>query len=78
MTVDRASQVPIYQQIANELRHLITSGQVPPGGKLPSESELMAQHGVARLTARHAVRVLVAEGLVTVIKGRGAWVRGAA
>ena len=34
----------------------------------------MQEHGVARLTARKAVRVLANEGLVEVVQGRGAYV----
>ncbi len=34
----------------------------------------MREHGVARETARKAVRVLVGEGLVYVVQGRGAYV----
>jgi GntR family transcriptional regulator len=34
----------------------------------------MQEHGVARLTVRKAVRVLVDEGLVEVVTGRGAYV----
>jgi GntR family transcriptional regulator len=41
---------------------------------IPSESALMQEHGVARETARKAVRVLAAEGLVYVVQGRGAYV----
>ena len=37
-------------------------------------TQLMQEHEVARLTARKAVRVLVNEGLVEVVQGRGAYV----
>lgn len=42
--------------------------------KLPSESELMADTGYSRSTVRHALKVLVDEGLVTTQRGRGAFV----
>ena len=71
--IERDSQTPLYEQIAAELRRQIITGQVQPGGKLPSESEVMAEHGVARLTARKAFRVLASEGLVTIVQGRGAF-----
>jgi GntR family transcriptional regulator len=45
-----------------------------PDRPIPSESTLMQRYGVARETARKAVRVLVAEGLVYVVQGRGAYV----
>jgi hypothetical protein len=45
-----------------------------PTQPIPGESTLMRQYGVARETARKAVRALVAEGLVYVAQGRGAYV----
>ena len=56
-------------------RALRTDGPVPQR-VIPSESTLMQEYGVARETARKAVRVLVAEGLVYVVQGRGAYVTG--
>ncbi len=74
MDIDRGSIVPIYQQIADELRRGIAAGRYLPGRALPSESEIAATLGVARLTVRKAVRVLADEGLVEVSRGRGAFV----
>jgi GntR family transcriptional regulator len=50
------------------------SGELVPDRPIPSESTLMQRYGVARETARKAVRVLVSEGLVFVVQGRGAYV----
>lgn len=52
----------------------IGRGDYAPGRPIPSETRLMQEHGVARLTARKAVRVLADEGLVEVVRGRGAYV----
>lgn len=46
-----------------------------PGEKLPSERKLVAEHNVARNTAREAIRQLAASGLVTAEHGRGVFVR---
>lgn len=73
--VDREGKQPIYLQIAAILRDRVTSGQIAPGRPLPSERTLVQEFGVSPLTARKAVRVLVAEGLVEVVQGRGAYVR---
>ena len=64
----------IYLRIAGELRRRIESGEFASDGKIPSVRTLMQEYGVARETARKAVRVLVAEGLVYVVQGRGAYV----
>lgn len=74
VTVDHEGKTPVYLQIAAILRQAIKRGDYPPGRQIPSETRLMQEHGVARLTARKAVRVLVDEGLVEVVTGRGAYV----
>lgn len=63
------------RRLAHELREAITSGELAPGAKLPSERVLSAQHGLARNTVREAIRFLTDEGLVTTEHGRGAFVR---
>ena len=74
VTVDHEGKTPVYLQIAAILREAIARGDYAPGRPIPSETRLMQEHGVARLTARKAVRVLVSEGLVEVVQGRGAYV----
>ena len=74
VTVDHEAPQPVYQQIAAILRARIEAGELAPNRAIPSESRLMQEYGVARETARKAVRVLVAEGLVYVVQGRGAYV----
>ena len=74
MTVDHEGKTPLYLQIAAILREAIERGDYAPGRPIPSETRLMQEHGVARLTARKAVRVLVNEGLVEVVQDRGAYV----
>jgi GntR family transcriptional regulator len=66
---------PKYQRIATELRAAIETGEYGPGERLPGENDLMAVHGVARMTARQALGVLQAEGLVEARKGAGVFVR---
>jgi GntR family transcriptional regulator len=74
MDVDRAGPVPPYRQIAAILRERITSGELAPGDRLPSVTELMASYSVARTTAVKAVKVLTDEGLAESVQGWGAFV----
>ncbi|WJK43918.1 GntR family transcriptional regulator [Solwaraspora sp. WMMA2056] len=53
----------------------IQTGELPPGGKLPSERDLAASYGTARNTAREAISILQGEGLVVAQHGRGVYVR---
>ena len=72
--IDPDGPTPVYQQIADRLRERIQSGELVPDRPIPSETQLMQEFGVARLTARKAVRVLVDEGMVYVVRGRGSYV----
>jgi GntR family transcriptional regulator len=72
---DPLSDRPAYRQVADRLRSPIDSGEWPAGHKLPSESELMEQFGVSRVTVRLAVGALRAEGLILTRQGRGSFVR---
>lgn len=64
-----------YQQVADHLREAIAAGAYTPGQALPSESVLAEQYALNRTTINKAIRLLAAEGLVTVEHGRGAFVR---
>jgi GntR family transcriptional regulator len=66
---------PRYWLIAAALRDAIESGQYPPGSRLPGENDLMAEHSVARGTARQALGQLVNWGIAEPRKGSGVYVR---
>ncbi|MEV5396240.1 GntR family transcriptional regulator [Streptomyces cellulosae] len=66
---------PKYQRIADSLREAIRSGEYVPGDRLPGENDLMAEYGVARMTARQALGVLRDEGIAEARKGAGVFVR---
>jgi len=75
MKIDRLSEVPTYRQLADELRRLISTGQLKSGDRLPSIHELMAETGLAQNTIRSAVAVLREAGLVVTAPGRGVFVK---
>jgi GntR family transcriptional regulator len=64
-----------YRELADILREQITSGQIPPGHRLPSELALAQTYGVAGKTARAALTQLRQEGLATAVRGYGVVVR---
>lgn len=74
--MDVTSPVYPYQQIADQLRTKITSGEITD--RLPSLGELMdtIDPRPAYNTVRRAIDVLKKEGLVTTAPGRGTFVRG--
>ncbi|WP_189172130.1 GntR family transcriptional regulator [Pilimelia anulata] len=55
---------PRYEQVALRLRGRISSGELKPGDRLPSENQLSAEMDVSRDVARKGVLLLVNEGLV--------------
>jgi len=57
------------QQIADELRGLIVSGELSEGDSLGHEPDLVERFGVSRPSLREALRILEAEGLITVVRG---------
>ena len=62
---------PLYAQLADVLRQQIENGVLPLGVKLPNLLQMAEIFGVARVTARQAVQLLVMEGLLTARQGRG-------
>ena len=59
-----------YEQVADQLRELIVTGELPQGGRLPTETELARELGVSRATVREALRLLAAQGLARTAKGQ--------
>ncbi len=58
-----------YKQVAAQIRAMIEDGSIQPGGKIPSETRITQETGVARSTARRAVKLLREEGIVVTAAG---------
>lgn len=77
MIVDPKFQTrPLYLQVRDAVLERIKSGQLKPGGLLPSEMDLHRELGVSLGTMRKALGVLEAEHLIVREPGRGTFVRG--
>jgi GntR family transcriptional regulator len=63
-----------YTVITDGLRDKITSGEYEPNTWL-SETQLINDHGITRYAARQVIHQLALEGLVTVVDGKGSYVR---
>lgn len=62
------------QRVVAGLKDKIFAGDLRPGQKLPSETELIEEFGVSRTVVREAVTRLRAEGLIETFQGRGSFV----
>jgi GntR family transcriptional regulator len=71
---DLDSSVPFYMQIYDFLYQQITTNQLLPDSRIPSEDELSTQFGVSRMTARKAIDKLVFEGRLYRKQGKGTFV----
>ena len=62
--------ITLYSQVAGVLRRRILQREWAAGEALPTLDELCEQFGVARVTARQAIQLLVGEGLLSSRRGR--------
>lgn len=64
-----------YEEITNWIRGRIENGELKDGYKLDSESSLVSRFSVSRQTVRHALSILVGEGLLEKRRGSGTYVK---
>lgn len=65
----RLRQPRVAEMLADVLRERIVSGQIPDGGLLPKQDDLLEEFGTSKASAREAFRILETEGLITVLRG---------
>jgi GntR family transcriptional regulator len=72
--LDADSFAPAYFQLAQILHERIMSGELRPGDRIPSESELTKRYGLSRMTVRRSIAALSEKGLLRSEQGRGTFV----
>jgi GntR family transcriptional regulator len=72
--IDPSSAVPIYAQIAEQVKHAIAAGVLRPGDLLPSRRDLAVRLRINPLTVTKAYQELEAEGIVVTEHGRGTFI----
>jgi len=73
-TIDRTSEVPYYLQLSRMVEQAIEAGTYRPGDRLPGETEMCNEYGLARSTVRETLRHLCDQGLIKLVPRRGAFV----
>ena len=71
LTITPGAAEPIYRQIVEQLRRMITSGHLPPGASLPSVREVAGHHAINPMTVSRAYSLLEGEGLLERLRGMG-------
>ncbi|MGV9254515.1 GntR family transcriptional regulator [Streptomyces sp. NPDC003697] len=73
MDLDRS--VPVWPQVADELRRRLDAGKYKPGERFPAVNELAAELDVAPSTVQKAVAALREEGRLRTVLGQGSFVK---
>ena len=69
-----SSHIPLYIQLTEILKERIEFGEWEPGSRFASEGEIGAEFGVSRAVVRPAIAILVTDGQLVKLKGRGVFV----
>ena len=64
----------IVERIVKQITNAITSGELKPGDKIPTEIELMESLGVGRNSLREAIKMLSALGVLKIRRGDGTYI----
>lgn len=73
--LDSLSATPLYQQVADDIKQKIISGEYKAGQILPSETKCCEIYQVSRVTIRNAISDLVDQGLLVKKHGKGTFVQ---
>ncbi len=76
LPLNQYSNKPFYEQLKEIFRLNIVSGKWKPGDKIPIQQELSEKYGVSLAVVRQAVQLMVNEGSLTKIQGKGTFVLG--
>lgn len=74
ISIDASSDVPLYQQIYESIRHAMLTCRLSSGARLPSTRNLAAEMKVSRNTVMNAFDQLYAEGYIERYTGSGTYV----
>ncbi len=72
--ISNAIDVPIYEQVKDEIIRLIMNGELMPGDSLLSMRQLAKELGISIITTKRAYRDLEAAGYVHSVVGKGTYV----
>ena len=74
--ISNSSGRPIYEQITDQIKAAIVTGQLAEGEQLPSIRALANSLRVSAITTKRAYADLEAAGLIETVQGKGTYVSG--
>ncbi len=74
LVISAISKLPIYEQMENQIREMVLSGELPPGTNLPSIRAMARECQVGVITCKRAYEDLCAEGILISQPGKGFYV----
>jgi len=75
--ISNSSDRPIYEQITNQIKGLVMSGQLKEGDPLPSMRTLAKELRISVITTKRAYEDLERDGFISTVVGKGSFVRAA-
>lgn len=74
--ISNSSEVPIYEQITNQIKNNIFNGQLNEGDALPSIRNLANELRISVTTTKKAYENLELDGFIQTVPGKGSYVAG--
>ena len=74
--ISNASGVPIYEQIEEQIKSQIMTGELAPGEALPSMRVLAKDLRISVITTKRAYEDLERDGFIESVVGKGSFVKG--
>jgi GntR family transcriptional regulator len=74
LEIDFRSGLPIYLQVVERMKEMITSGRLQPGDQLPTVRALALELRVNFNTIARAYRILDESGIISTQQGRGTYI----
>lgn len=75
MKLNTTSDIPLFEQLKNDLLEQIKKGIYISGQQIPTETELSELYHVSRITIRRAITELCNEGVLIKKQGKGTFVK---
>lgn len=74
ISLDMSSEVPIYEQLRNQIVKGIARGELKAGESLPTVRQMALDAGINNMTVNKAYQILKAEGFIEIDRRKGATV----